>query len=195
MTIFEHLLTPNFAPFAISFFLMIGVGLIEAVGLGLGDTDIDAPVDTPDASFLSWMGLGNGIPILIWLTCFLGCFTVAGLAIQQSAIAAIGGPLAWPLAAVGALGVGGFVNRFVARKFARLVPAYETTIISSDDLIMRRGTILEGAARRGHPARAKVIDQHNEDQVIAEGEVALLVRKEGNIFFGLPDEHPTLRPL
>ena len=76
----------------------------------------------------------------------------------------------------------------------------------AEDLIMRRGVILEGAARRGHPARAKVLDQHkqahyvmvephNDDDIIAQGETAMLVRKEGTIFFGLPDVHPTLRPI
>jgi hypothetical protein len=205
-TIFDLFLTPNFAPFAISFFLMIGVGLIEATGFGLGHFDIDAEVDAPDASALGWLGMGHGMPILIWFTSFLGCFTLAGLAIQQLAAGLSGGAFSWPIAALAALGVGGVANRFVASQLARLIPAYETTIISSEDLIMRRGTILEGSARRGHPARAKVIDQHkqahyimvephNDDEVIVEGEVALLVRKEGPIFFGLPDAHPTLRPL
>jgi hypothetical protein len=199
-------LTPSFAPFAVSFFLMIGVGLIEALGFGLGYFDIDAEVDTTNSSSLSWLGIGQGMPILIWLTCFLGCFTLAGLAIQQSATALSGGPFSWPLAALAAFGLGGVANRFLANKLARLIPSYETTIIDADDLIMRRGTILEGAARRGHPARAKVVDQHkqahyvmvephNDDQIISEGEITLLVRKEGNIFFGLPDDHPTLRPL
>ncbi len=185
---------------------MIGVGVIEAIGFGFGHFDIDAEVDAPSATPLSWLGMGQGMPVLIWLTCFLGCFTVAGFALQQTAAALSGGPLSWPLAALAALGMGGVVNRFVARKLARLIPAFETTIIDSEDLIMRRGTILEGAARRGHPARAKVLDQHkqahyvmvephNDDQIIGEGEVALLVRKEGNIFFGLPDDHPTLRPV
>jgi IS4 transposase len=51
-------------------------------------------------------------------------------------------------------------NRFASRGLARIMPGYESTIISTDDLIMRRGTILEGTARRGRPARAKVVDQH-----------------------------------
>jgi hypothetical protein len=66
--------------------------------------------------------------------------------------------------------------------------------------------ILEGAARRGNPARAKVVYQHGQahyvmvephydDDVIGQGETALLVRKDHLIFFGLPDTDPTFRPL
>jgi Protein of unknown function (DUF1449) len=58
--------------------------------------------------------------------------------------------------------------------------------------------VLEGTARRGQPARAKVVDQfgqahyvmvepHDDDGVIAQGDTGLLVRREGSLFFVLPD--------
>jgi hypothetical protein len=86
------------------------------------------------------------------------------------------------------------------------MPKYESTVISSEDLIMRRGTILEGAASRGRPARAKVVDQHkqahyvmvephHDEDIIKQGETALIVRKQGSTYFVLPDTHTTLRPI
>ena len=39
---------------------------------------------------LDWLGLGGELPILIWLTSLLGCFTLAGVAIQQGATALAG---------------------------------------------------------------------------------------------------------
>ena len=71
---------------------------------------------------------------------------------------------------------------------------------------MRRGTILEGTARRGQPARAKVVDQHgqahyvmvephNDSDVVAPGETALLVRRAGPTFFVVPDVSPSLRAI
>ncbi len=197
-------LTPEYAPFAISFVIMLGVGVIEAIGLGAGQFDVHADLDADSGGALDWLGIGSGLPILIWLTSLLGCFTLAGVVLQQSATALLGEPLHWALAVIGALVTGLILNGFAAGLLARIMPSYESTVISVDDLIMRRGTILEGAARRGHPARARVIDQHkqahyvmvephNDGDVIAQGETGLLVRKENSTFFAVPDTNTTLR--
>jgi hypothetical protein len=201
-------LTPEYAPFAIAFVIMVGIGLIEAIGLGAGHLGADAGVDADADAFplLDWLGLGSHIPVLIWLTSLLACFTVTGVAVQQVATVLAGAPLHWAIAAGIAFVVGGFLNGFVASGFARIMPTFESTAISSHELIRRRGTILEGEARRGFPARAKVIDQHRQvhyvmvephadGDVLVQGETGLLVRKEGAVFFLLPDAHPTLRPM
>jgi hypothetical protein len=205
--VFSIFLTPEYAPFAIAFVIMVGIGLIEAIGLGAGHlgAHVDFDHDFDGGTFLDWLGLGSQIPILIWLTSLLACFSLTGVAIQQIATVMFGAPLHWAIAAGGALVAGGILNGFVAGAFARIMPTFESTAISSDELVRRRGTITEGAARRGSPARAKVIDQHrqvhyvmvephNDDDVIAQGETGLLVRREGSLFYLLPDSHPTLRP-
>lgn len=203
-------LTPAYAPFAIAFVVMLGIGLIEAVGLGLGEIGIDAHVDLDgheaSAGLLDWLGLGAGLPILIWLTALLGCFTIAGVAVHQVAVAALGAPLGGGAASGIALIAGGITNLFAARGLARIMPGYESTVINQSDLLRERGTILEGVAKRGHPARAKVVDQHgqahyvmvephHDTDAIAQGESALLVRKENGIFFALPDASTALRPI
>jgi hypothetical protein len=92
---FAIFLTPAYAPFAIAFVIMIGIGLIEAIGLGLGHLDLHADVhaEADGGGMLDWLGLGHELPILIWLTSLLGCFTLSGIAIQQGATALTGGPL------------------------------------------------------------------------------------------------------
>ena len=66
----QQLLSPPYLPFAISFVVMLGIGLIEAVGLGLGTADLDGEVSSDVAShgfastLLSWLGIGE-LPILI----------------------------------------------------------------------------------------------------------------------------------
>ena len=212
---FTQLLTPAYLPFAIAFVVMIGIGLIEAIGMGLGSLDLDGNGGgnggggigaDANGGLLDWLGLGGELPILIWLTSLLGCFTIAGLAIQQTATALTGGPLSWPLAALGALGAGGLLNTLAANGLARIMPGLETTVISTDDLLRRRGTILEGTARRGSPARAKVIDQHGQAHFImvephdaadtlVSGETALIVRREGKVFFGLPEADKLLQSI
>lgn len=205
---FDLLLSPAYAPFAIAFVVMLGIGLIEAVGLGLGHLDLDTDIDShggdagPD--LLGWLGLGRGLPILVWLTSLLACFTVAGFAVQQVATAAFGAPLHAAIASAAALLIGGAANIFVAAGLARVFPGFESTAIDAEELLRHRGIVLEGAAARGRPARAKVVDgfgqahyvmiePHHDEDVIAQGEVALLVRKEGQVFFAVPDVNSLLR--
>ena len=197
-------LTPEYLPFAIAFAVMLGIGLIEAVGLGLGHLDLDAEVGADaHGGLLDWLGLGRELPILIWLTSLLGCFTLAGVVIQQVATAMTGAALGWPAAAGGAVVAGLALNTLAANGLARVMPGFETTVISTDELPGRRGTILEGTARRGQPARAKVVDRHgqahvvmvepHDDTAIAAGETVLIVRREGPLFYVLPDTNAVLR--
>ncbi len=204
---FALLLTHAYLPFAITFVVMIGIGLIEAVGLGLGHFDLDAEGDIEGHwGLLDWLGLGGELPILIWLTSLLGCFTIAGIGIQQIATSLTGGPLTLVLAVAGALIVGGSLNTLVANGLARIMPGLETTVISTDELLRRHGTILEGTARRGAPARAKVVDQHgqahfimvephNDTDAIEQGQSVLTVRRDGKLFYALPDTDPLLRSI
>lgn len=205
---FAIFLTPAYVPFVIAFVVMIGIGLIEAIGLGLGHLDLDGDMamDGDSGGVLDWLGLGDELPVLIWLTSLLGCFTLVGIAVQQVATTLLGAPLHWSLAVGGAVVGGGLLNTLVANGLARLMPGFETTVISSTDLLCRRGTILEGTARRGQPARAKIVDDHgqahfvmiephHDTDTIAQGEMALLVRREGALFYALPDTDALLRAI
>ncbi|MFM6830998.1 MAG: OB-fold-containig protein [Novosphingobium sp.] len=199
---FSWIFSSSYLPFAIAFVVMIGIGLIEAVGLGLGNLDIGGDADA-DAGLLDWLGLGGEMPILIWITSLLACFTLVGIAVQQGMTAIAGTPLP-PMWAVGAaIIVGTLLNTVATNGLARILPGFETTVISTDELLRRRGIILEGLARRGVPARAKVVDQHgqhhyimvephNEADTIAAGETALIVRREGQLFYALPDKDSLL---
>jgi len=205
---FAIFLTPAYAPFAIAFVVMIGIGVIEAVGLGLGQLDLDADLhaEAESGGLLDWLGIGRDLPILIWLTSLLGCFTLAGIAIQQVATALTGDTLHWGLASGGALVAGIPLNTLAANGLARIMPGFETSVISTDDFLRRRGTILEGTARRGSPARAKIVDQHgqahfimvephDDADAIAAGETALIVRRDGKLFYALPEANALLQPI
>ncbi|RZM31144.1 MAG: DUF1449 family protein [Sphingomonas sp.] len=204
---FEQFLTPPYLPFAVAFAVMIGIGLIEAVGLGLGHMDVDGDVGTDaQGGVLDWLGLGGELPILIWLTSLLGCFTMAGIIIQQSAAGLTGAALPWYWACGAAALAGLALNTLAANGLARVMPGFETTVVSTDDLLRLRGTILEGTARRGQPARAKVVDRHGQAHVVlvephddhaalSSGATVLLVRRERALFFGLGDENTLLQAI
>lgn len=202
---FSQLLTPPYAPFALAFIVMIGVGLIEAIGLGLGAPDLDVEVGADvQGGLLDWLGLGGELPILIWLTSLLGCFTISGIALQQTATALTGVPLHWAVATGGALAVAAMLNIVATRGLTRIMPRFESTAIETDDLLRRRGIIMEGAARRGAPARGKIVDQfgqahfvmvepHDDTDVISAGQTALLVRRSGALFLDFPTTARFLR--
>ncbi|HYD39115.1 MAG TPA: OB-fold-containig protein, partial [Allosphingosinicella sp.] len=139
---------------------------------------------------LGWLGVGR-VPLLMLIVVFLALFGLVGLAIQQLA-----GPLplwiATPAAAAAALPLTGFG----ARGLARIMPGDETTAVSLDSLVGRRGTITIGTARRGSPAQARVRDVHgqvhyvmvepyDDGHAIGEGETVRLDSREGNIFIAV----------
>lgn len=199
---FDFFLLPGNLPFSVALLLMLMIGLAEAVGLGTGAAHLDAHADLhadgPD--LLGWLGIGK-VPLLIVIVVLLASFALIGIGIQQLAEALWGGPLspwlAGPAAFVAALpltGVG-------ARGLARIMPSDETTAIGIGTLVGRRAEIVIGTARRGSPARARVRDVHGqahyvmvepteEDGLMEAGATALLVRREGELFFGLPDANP-----
>ncbi len=198
----DQLLTPGYVVFTTALVVMVGIGIMEAIGLGLGHLDMDV-AEPGSENLLDWLGLKSGLSILVWLTGFLACFAFAGVALQQIVQSLIGSPLHWSIATGCALIAGLVANSFFSGILAAVLPEYESTVIGSDELLRRRATVLEGAARRGAPARAKVIDYHGQAHyvmvephddscVIAAGETGMLVRREGPLFFVLPDTNSSL---
>ena len=185
----EIIAAPANLPFSVALLVMLMIGAVEAFGLGASAVHLDVHADV-DGDLLGWLGVGR-VPLLMLLVVFLALFGLIGLAIQQFA-----GPLplwiAAPAAAAAALPLTGLG----ARGLARIMPGDETTAVSLDSLVGRRGTITIGTARRGSPAQARVSDIHgqphyvmvepyDDDHAIGEGETVRLDRREGNIFIAV----------
>lgn len=187
----EIIAAPANLPFSVALLVMLMIGAVEALGLGASAVHLDVHADMDGGGdLLGWLGVGR-VPLLMLLVVFLALFGLIGLAIQQFA-----GPLplwvAVPAAAIGALPLTGLG----ARGLARIVPGDETTAVSLDSLVGRRGTITIGTARRGSPAQARVADIHgqahyvmvepyDDDHSIGEGETVRLDRRQGNIFIAV----------
>ncbi len=186
--------------------------------LGLGDlfdgSGADAGVD-PDAlaeigggagwldGAFSLLGLGR-VPFLIWLMLLLLVFAAIGVAGQALAAALAGAPLS-PLAAAALAGLAALaLNAALTRPLARLLPQDETSAVTLDTLVRRDAQIQIGTARAGSPARSKVLDvfghphfvmvePHDPDAVMQEGDTVLLVRREGETFYAVHYENPALK--
>jgi membrane protein implicated in regulation of membrane protease activity len=195
--VLDFLMAPENLPFAVALVLMLMIGAVEAVGLGVGAAGVDAGPDLDgDADLLGWLGVGR-IPLLMLIVLLLALFGMIGIAGQQIAAAVLGAPLspwiAGPAAFVASLPFTGLA----ARGLARIMPQDETTAVSLEELVGLRATVVVGTARQGSPARASVRDRHGlthyvmaeptDAQSVGEGGTLLLVRREGDIFVGLPE--------
>ena len=193
----EIVTAPANLPFSAALAVMLLIGIAEAIGLGASaahlDLGADAHAEGPD--LLAWLGVGQ-VPLLILLVVFLTVFGLLGLTIQQLAAGVVGGPLSlWiavPVAIVAALPLTGLGSRALAR----IMPRDETTAVSLDSLVGKRGSITIGTARRGSPAQARVrdafgqvhyvmVEPQNADHPIGQGEVVLLIRRDGHVFTAL----------
>ncbi len=202
------LFAPETWPFGSALVVMVGLFVIEGVGVVAavspsGVLDSWLP-DSPDGldGVLGWLHVGK-VPILILLALFLGGFAVAGYVIQ-STIGALGFALlpAW-LASIPAFFAALSTTKVLGALFARYVPLEQTRAVSESSLIGRAGVVTEGIAKRGLGAQAKVKDSQGhfhyvlvepdlDDVVLHEGEPIVLVKKLGAHYRAIANPRPDL---
>lgn len=118
-------LTAAYAPFALSFALMCAFGLMEFMGAGVGTFDLsvqygeDSLHSYADASFLDWLGILEGMPVMAWTASLLGCYTVAGVGMQTVAEALYAQTIGWPLATAAAVPAAFALNMVTANMLYR----------------------------------------------------------------------------
>jgi len=198
-------------PFAIALGIMLLLTFLQFIGLGDfdfgADVDLDADIDAgaevgdPTSAGLggaltTLLGLGK-VPVFIWLMTFLFLFALIGMGVQGFAGELTGSPLYSWLAALIAGGASVPVTATLVRPIGALMPQDETSAVRLDSLVGKRGMVTTGKAEKGSPARTKVRDRfghahyvmvepHEDASVIPAGDQVLLVRREGQTFFGVP---------
>ena len=200
-------------PFAIALGVMLLLSLIQFIGVGdMFNADVEASVDAEVSFDGSLMGgittlLGIGrVPFLVWLMVFLFLFAAIGLGIQQLSDMLLGVPLYSWLAALVSAGATLPATAVLVCPLGRLLPQDETDAVHVESLVGRRAVITIGHAATGSPARAKVLDfhgtthhvmvePHESGTEVHEGEEVLLVRREGQVFFGMPLAERRLSPV
>lgn len=195
-------------PFAAALAVMVGLAVIEGIGLMLAhspssaiDSLIPDTLDGVDGA-LGWLHLGK-VPTLVLLILFLAGFAMAGYVIQGVTFKVMGS--LWPAwaASIPAVFAGITTVSGVGGLLARIIPKDETSAVSEQSLIGRAGIIVRGTATQGMSAEAKVRDAHGRahyvlvepdfaDQSFAEGSDVLLVKKVGSRFRCIRNPHPEL---
>jgi hypothetical protein len=203
------LLAPHNLPFLIAFGALAVIAVLQVTGVSEaieGAGEFDSPDGLEMGGFgdalTTLLGLGR-VPLLIWLAALLFVFATVGVIGQSVLASMLGAPLSAGWAALAAGGAALPLNSLAMRPLGAIIPKDETTAIDIDDLLRRDAEIQIGTARAGSPARAKVIDVHGQahfvmvephDQTLAlnAGDTVLLVRREGQTFYGVHYESPLL---
>jgi Protein of unknown function (DUF1449) len=207
------LLEPHNLPFLIAFGALAVIALLQVTGVseaieGVGDFDVgDSGGDGLEMGGLgdaltTLLGLGR-VPMLVWLAALLFVFATVGVIGQSLLTSLIGAPLSAGWAALAAGGAALPLNSLAMRPLGAIMPKDETTAITLDELVRRDAEIQIGTARAGSPARAKVIDVHGQAHFVMvephdpslafnAGDTVLLVRREGETFYGVLYESPLL---
>lgn len=201
------ILAPHNTPFAVALAFLLLLLFVQLLGFGDFGPDFDGDVDVDGADaadvvggLASIVGLDR-LPLVAWLALFCASFGLIGLSLQELLVALIGAPLPAAAAAVMGVVVGLPATGLLARPLGRIWPHDETTAVSVDELLGRRGTISIGTARRGSPARAQVTDRfgqahnvmvepHEDDMSFTEGDEVLLVRRDGETFYAISENGP-----
>lgn len=202
------LLAPQTWPFGAALAIMVGLAIIEGLGLLFAASPShwleNALPDMPEAidSPLGWLHLGK-VPLLVLFILFLAGFAVAGYVIQATAQGLTGYLLPAWLASLPALLAGISTLSAVGALIARILPGDETTAVSEQSFVGRPAVVTAGVARQGVAAEAKLRDAHGrshyvrvepdiEGETFGEGASILLVSKIGARFRCIANPHPDL---
>lgn len=201
------LTAPQTWPFGAALAVMVGISLLEGLGLLLAHSPAllleSLLPDMPDVDGpLGWLHVGK-VPLLILLILFLAGFTLSGYVIQGVAHGMSGALLPAWLAAIPAFLVGVFSVSALGGLLAKIIPGDESSAVSEQTLIGRAGVVLRGTARPGLAAEARVRDTHGHahyvmvepdlaEESFAEGSAIVLVSKTGARFKCIRNPHPEL---
>lgn len=208
MTVFD----PANLPFTLALGAMLVLAVLQIVGVGDlfdADADFDTDVDPGAAAgvggaLTTLLGLGR-VPFFVWLISFLFLFAGIGFGIQELAGSLLGAPFDPLLAAALSLVATLPVTATLVRPLGAIMPKDETTAVGLDSLLGRRAVIEHLRSARGYPARARVrdmhghthhvmVEPHEDDSEMLEGDEVLLVRREGQTFYATATSERRLAP-
>lgn len=218
----ELLQHPDSFPFAVALALVASLLIIELVTLlfgqtlsamvdnllpdfELGDVDLDADVDgeaaidcspsssfSPVSSFLTWLRFDQ-LPALVILIVLTTVYGLVGLLIQSLTLKYYGAPIDALVASVFALLAALPISKPALEGLARVLPRDETEAVSSASFVGQRAKLVQGTARFGLPAQARLRDAYgqahyvmvepeDEGSELPAGSTVLLLARDGARF-------------
>ncbi len=200
-------------PFTVATFLLLLIAVVEGIAMLVGASfseslqqlfpDAGDGVAGPFDKLLGWLSFGR-VPLLVLMVLFLAGFALSGFALNLIVRQLLGVWAPTSIAVIVALVVTVPMVRLLGSGVARLIPRDQTFAVSFDSLVGRVATIVNGTARPGYPAQAKVANEHGqnlyvmvepeaEGMTFQSGERVLLTRQlSGNRFAGAVNPWPDL---
>lgn len=202
--------TPENLPFGLAFALIVGIALLEGLGMLMALSPSNLIDDwLPEIGhesaldkLLGWLHLGR-VPSLVVLLLFLTGYALFGYSLQLAAHGLTGHYLpAWG-AGLLAVPAGLATVRALGALIAHIIPRDESTAVSETTLLGRAALVTAGIAKPGLAAQARVRDQHGRthyllvepdlaDEEFEEGSEVLLVKKLGAVYRAIRNPHPGL---
>jgi hypothetical protein len=165
------LFAPDTWPFTAATLLMLLIAIVEGIAMMVGGNvseslqewlpdpwdDVHGPFD----KLLGWLYVGR-VPLLVLLVLFLAGFAITGFALNMIVHRVTGAWVPLILSVPAAFFATLPIVRIFGAGLARLIPHDQTFAVSFDTLVGRIGTIVNGTARQGYPAQAKVPNEHGQ---------------------------------
>jgi Protein of unknown function (DUF1449) len=216
----DVLAAPQSLPFTVALAVVAFICLLELVGLIFGIAP-SAQIDTmmPDlhsdtasggdasasypVSALDWLAVGR-VPVIVAIISFLIAFGVTGLVIERIAFGLTGHYVPALIASCGALLLALPLTRTIGLGLARVLPKDESDAVSVDGFIGKIATVVQGTARRGLPAEAKLTDSRGlthyirvepdiDGENFSQGANVLVVERAGSVFRVIAPQHDALK--
>lgn len=200
-------------PFTVATFLLLLIAIVEGIAMVVGSSLSQSLQHLlPDAGeahaglfdkLLGWLSFGR-VPVLVLMVLFLASFALTGFALNLMTRQLFGFWVPPLLGTVAAFLLTLPIVRFAGAGLARLIPQDQTYAVSFDSLVGRVATIVNGTARPGYPAQAKVPNEHGQmlyvmvepeaaGMTFQSGERVLLNKRiSGNRFAGALNPWPDL---
>lgn len=169
MGLFEFLTSVSNLPFSIAGVFLIGLVLLETVGVlvaGAGPSHLLDALDGKNhhvdlgefaAEALGYLHWGK-VPMIVLLSSLAGLYSIGGFGVQSLAHWISGGLLPALVASIPAGMVAVFGTHFLARPLARLMPSDTGDAITRKDMLGMVGTVISGPVSEGLPGEARVRD-------------------------------------
>lgn len=200
-------------PFSVAVTIVAAIAVVEGAGLLVGmnfsgwiDHLLPEPGDGLEGAsdaWLGWLHVGK-VPALVLLVLLLTAFAMIGFAIVAVSNAVLGYTPPAALSAVAAFVAALPVVRVSGAALARITPRDETTAVLLETLVGRVATVVNGTARVGYPAQARVKNEHDltlyvhiepddPDTTFGTGDSVLLVKQiSGSRFQAIANPRPDL---
>ncbi len=209
----ELFLTPESWPFTVAVLLLLAIAVLEGLALLVGMSlsgwfdhlvpDAAHGIEGVSDSWLGWLHVGK-VPILVLLVILLTAFALMGYVLNALVHETLGFYPPAPVSAVAAFLGALPVVRVSGAAIARLIPRDETSAVSFESLVGRIAVIVNGTARVGYPAEARVKNEHGqtlyvrvepngENLQLGPGESVLLVKQiAGSRFLAIVNPRPDI---